>query len=537
MPINFKQSLEQKMMMKLSPQQVQLMKLLQVPTLALEERIKEELENNPALEEEEVDRNENAEKDTNDIEDYSSETSSFSEEQQGHESNDLDYFAQDPADKPVDSSIEKDSSDFNLQDYMDPEESNDYDYKLKDHNYPNPDEEYHVPVSFRMGFHESLINQLGMLQLSQTQRQIGEVIIGNIDEAGYLQRSVEAMVNDLAFSQNIFVSALEIEKVLLEIQKLEPSGVGARNLRECLLIQLRNLEAETEALPFVTLAYQIIDRCFEEFVKRQYEKICEKLKISEEDLKKASEKIVSLNPKPGESNHDTDFPTAPTIMPDFYLSNEDGVLILSLNSKNDPNLRVSPTYSRMLRQYGREAEKKTENSSSVHTKKKENREAAFFIKQKIDSARWFIELIKQRQNTLLNTMQAIVDYQQEYFLAGDISKLRPMRLKDIAEKTALDISTISRVANNKYIQTHFGTFLLKKFFSNSMENEQGEKISTSEIKSLLAHLIQEEDKSQPLNDDALVEALKTHGFPVARRTVAKYREGLGISVARLRRIL
>lgn len=497
-----KQSLDQRQLLKLSPQQIQLMKLLQVPTMDLEQRIKEELEINPALEELEP-----------------------LESLQESEDNELDSLEIQSKQEDTDPENSRDTDEFDMNDYYD--EDDIAAYKLRDNNYASREDSPDRPFSFNVGFHDQLLQQLGMLNLTPEQQQIGELIIGNLDDAGYLQRSIEAMTNDIAFSNNIIVSEQEIEWVLHQIQELEPAGIGARDLQECLLLQIDAL-LKDESTPFLTkasllLARDIVQNYFEAFTKKQYEKILDKLGVDEDELRDALDEIVHLNPKPGMAvfENATD---APIVMPDFYLTNTDGKLHLSLNDRNDPDLRVSPSYMQMF--------------SSYNQKKKKHRqekEANVFLKQKIDSAQWFIDLIRQRYNTLYTIVQTIIDYQHDYFINGDIALLKPMRLKDIAELTNLDISTISRVTANKYIQTHFGIFLLKDFFSNSMANEEGTMVSTSGIKDVLHQLIEEEDKSEPLTDDALVDHLKTKGFEIARRTVAKYREAMGIAVARLRR--
>ncbi|MCH5243851.1 MAG: RNA polymerase factor sigma-54 [Lentimicrobiaceae bacterium] len=519
MALKLNQNLSQKLMQKLSPQQLQLMKLMQVTTMGLEQRIKEELQNNPALEE----ASGGAEDDIslNRLEDSSDEMP-FNDD-----------------DSASDAKLDQgeDESDFDVSDYVNPDRE-DYAYKLKSNNYRDPEEDYQAPIRFKKGFQEQLTDELGMLPLDAVQRQIGEVIIGNLDQDGYLQRSVDAMVNDLAFSFNLMVTNQQVEDVLQRIQRLEPSGIGGRDLRECLSIQIRNRledavekQADLGSLFVLQTAGRILDKYFEPFVKHQYRQIAEKLKVSEEDLKEAVELIKTLDPKPGRHGGEVSENVAASIIPDFYLINDNGKLLLSINSKNDPDLRISPSYEEMLLRYERE-----QNRTGINARQAEQtKEAAFFVKQKIDSARWFMEMIQQRRSTMLNTMQAVVDFQHDYFLEGDISFLKPMRLKDIAQIIKMDVSTVSRVINNKYIQTHFGIFLVKSFFSQSIENEEGEEISTSQIKETLRHLIENEDKSTPLTDEELAAHLQKQGFLVARRTVAKYREGLGYPVARLRK--
>lgn len=534
MALNLKQNLSQKMMQRLSPQQVQLLKLMQVTTMDLEQRIKDELQSNPALEE----GDEGKQQDELSI-------SQLKDGPDEVHSNDDDSAS----DSRIDSVSESEASDrtqdeYDVNDYID-RDKDDYAYKLKAGNYRDPDEEYENPVRFKQGFQEQLRSELGMLPLSPVQRQIGEVIIGNIDGDGYLQRSVDAMVNDMAFTLNLMVSPQQVEEVLKMVQSMEPWGIGGRDLRECLMIQLRNgmadareRQASAEEMDIMQLAYRVLDKCFDEFARRQYGRIAERLKVDEDALKEAMELIRTLNPKPGQSGAESASPDAPTLIPDFYLSNEDGRLVLLLNAKNDPDLKVSPAYEQMLEEYGAQQQRNEAVSKDQESVKyRKTREAAQFVMQKIDSARWFMEMIRQRKTTMLRIMQAVVDYQHDYFLEGDIAKLKPMRLKDIAEKVGMDISTVSRVINNKYIQTHFGTFLVKEFFSQSTENEEGEEISTSQVKAALQHLVDKEDKRSPLTDDELESALRQQGFVVARRTVAKYREGLGIPIARMRKQL
>lgn len=536
MALNLKQNLSQKMMQRLSPQQVQLLKLMQVTTMDLEQRIKDELQNNPALEEG----------------DGGKAQDEVSISQLGDGSEDVHVNDDDSAsDARVDSVSEADadrqetgSDDYDVNDYID-RDKDDYAYKLKAGNYRDPDEEYENPVRFKQGFQEQLRNELGMLPLTSVQRQIGEVIIGNLDGDGYLQRSVEAMVNDMAFTLNLMVTPEQVDEVLKMVQGMEPWGIGGRDLRECLMIQVRNRMTDAKArhagkeeLAVLQNAYRILDKCFEEFVKRHYGRMADRLRKSEDELREAMELIRTLNPKPGQSGAESASPDAPTLIPDFYLSNEDGRLVLLLNAKNDPDLKVSPAYEHMLEEYGAQQQRNEAVSKDQESVKyRKTREAAQFVMQKIDSARWFMEMIRQRKTTMLRIMQAVVDYQHDYFLEGDIAKLKPMRLKDIAEKVGMDISTVSRVINNKYIQTHFGTFLVKEFFSQSTENEEGEEISTSQVKAALQHLVDKEDKRSPLTDDELESALRQQGFVVARRTVAKYREGLGIPIARMRKQL
>jgi len=497
------QKLQQKLLQKLSPQQILLMKLLQIPTVGLEQRIKQEIEDNPALEMEEpetVDTLDKTEELKND--EISDEFSDNGDEVE-------DYAKED---------------DYDLEDYMNTSDDDDFpDYSLKANNYSKDDEPRNIPFASGTSFHDYLISQLGLRNLDEKKYNIGVYIIGNLDDSGYLQRSLDAIVDDMAFTQNISTTVEEVEEVLKIIQDFEPLGVGARNLKECLLIQLRKKMEENPSAE-VELAIRIISRYFNEFTKKHYDKIIKKAEITEDELKKAIDEVLKLNPKPGNSLSETT-KTNHYIIPDFTVTNNNGELELTLNSWNMPELHVSRTYGEML------------SDLSKGKKSKKQKEAFSFIKRKVDSARWFIEAIRQRQNTLLNTMEAIVDYQKEYFLTGDETKLRPMILKDIAEKIDMDISTVSRVANSKYVQTDFGTFLLKNFFSESMTKENGEEVSTREIKKILSNIIEAEDKKKPLTDDRLAQLLKEKGYNVARRTIAKYREQLGIPVARLRKEL
>ncbi|MBG0782873.1 MAG: RNA polymerase factor sigma-54 [Bacteroidales bacterium] len=490
------QRLQQKLLQKLSPQQILLMKLLQIPSMALEQRIKQEIEENPALEVEEGDLE--AEEQVDDFEDDDS-TDEFNDEE------------------------EYDSTDdeFDFDDYLDDDDI--ASYKLASNNSSADDDRYEMPFSSHQSFQDFLLQQLGYRKLNEKDHKIGEYIIGNLDDAGYLNRSLDALADDLLFALNIKTNKKELLEVLSVIQDFDPPGVGARNLQECLLIQLRRLQEEQPDKDF-KMAIMIVDRFFNEFTKKHYDKIIKRAEISEEALKDALVEILKLNPKPGNSMSDAGR-TSQYVMPDFIIFNNDGKLELTLSSRNTPELRVSRAYADMLEAY------------SENKKSKSNKDALMFVKQKIDSAKWFIDAIKQRQNTLYLTMRAILDYQYEYFLTGDETKLRPMILKDIAEIVNLDISTISRVANSKYVQTPFGTYLLKSFFSESMQMDDGEEVSTREIKKILNNCIDAENKSKPLTDEQLTTILKEKGYPIARRTVAKYREQLNIPVARLRKEL
>jgi RNA polymerase sigma-54 factor len=484
-----KQKLQQKLLQKLSPQQIQMIKLLEVPTLQIEQRIKKELEENPALEE------------GPDQEEEILNSSGDLEEEQFEET-------------------DKDHEEFTLDDYI--EEDEIPEYRLQANNYSRDDERKNeIPFSAGSSFHEHLQDQLSLRDLTEKQKILGEYILGNIDEDGYLRRDIPNMVDDLAFLQNISTNESELEEVLHIIQDLDPPGVGARTLRESLLIQLA---IKDRAQPAVRNAYMVVDQYFDEFSKRHYDKITARMGISESDLKLAIDEILKLNPKPGSFFSDSFTKTSQQIIPDFILELTEDGFDLHLNSRNLPELRLNPGYSEMLHSY-----------ISNKDQKKDMKDAILFVKQKIDSAKWFIDAIKQRQNTLLLTMNAILEYQRDYFTDGDETKLKPMILKDVAEMTGLDISTVSRVANSKYIQTHFGIFPLKFFFSEGLQTDTGEEVSTREIKRILQDCIENEEKRRPLTDERLTEILQEKGYQIARRTVAKYREQLNIPVARLRR--
>jgi len=476
-----KLSLQQKLLQKLSPQQIQMIKLLELPTMQLEQRIKTEMEENPVLEIDPA-------------------------------KNDNDQDSSDSSD-----GAEKDIS---IDDYINDEPS----YKYKTSNYSKDDKKEEIPFSVGSTFHEFLVDQLGLLDLDEKQMMVAEYIVGNIDEDGYLRRDIEAMVDDLAFSSNIEVSDSEMQNLLTIVQDLDPPGIGARDLQECLLLQLKKREHKTV---IVENAIRLISEQFEEFTKKHYDKIIARLDIDEDDLRDAIDEIVKLNPKPGSAYSNPLNRGDQTIMPDFILEINDGHLSASLTKGNIPDLRISGHYANMLKAY---SENRKEQS-------KDQKDAVMFVKQKLDSAKWFIDAIKQRHQTLLITMNAIIEYQHDFFVDGDESKLKPMILKDIAQKTGLDISTISRVSNSKYIQTNFGIYSLKYFFSESMQDESGEEVSTRKIKKILQDVVDAEDKKHPVTDDRLAEILKEKGFPIARRTVAKYREQLNIQVARLRKEL
>jgi len=481
-----KQSFQHKLLQKLSPQQIQLMKLLQVPTVELEQRIKQEIVENPALDEGVEEK----------IDDELNNT------------DEADYSAED---------LDDSRDDFDINDYLDDDIPS---YKTSVNNYGTEEDEKAIPLSGGATFQELLEKQIGLRIKEDKELDIAYQIIGNLDDSGYLRREIFSIVDDLAFSQNVIVTEEDVERVLSQIQDLEPVGVGARNLQECLLIQLRKKRKTIE----IKTAEVLIEKHFEEFTKKHYKKILKKLSIEEEDLKDAIAEITKLNPKPGNSIRETS-KSVQHIIPDFILTEENGELNLSLNSRNAPQLKVSRQYSEMLKGY----------SDSKRTKK--DKEAIQFVRQKIDAAKWFIDAIKQRQHTLLYTMDTIMNYQKEFFLTGDETNLKPMILKDIAEIIDMDISTVSRVANSKYIQTPYGTYLLKYFFSESLTTDSGEEVSTREVKRILQDAIEEESKKKPLTDEKLATLLKEKGYQIARRTVAKYREQLNIPVARLRKKL
>ena len=497
-----KQSLSQKMMQKLSPQQIQLMKLLQIPTATLSERISEELESNPALEEGE------------------NEQDVFDSE--GNETKDEDGEV-------------SDAESFELEDYINEYADDDpISYKLRTDNYSNQeDNNKTIPIQVEESFHEYLENQLGMRERGTAKEEmIAQQIIGSIDSDGYLRRAPISLIDDLLFAHNLEASEEEVESVIKKVQCFDPPGIAARNLQECLLIQI-NLKIEQEdqvSKKVKMIARKIILNHFDEFTKKHYLKLKKHLFLSESELKDAIDEILKLNPKPASGFLTSGRSTTQYIVPDFFISNRDGELELSLNTKNAPDLRVNDGYRDMLRTYKVERAAKQKPS-------KQNKEAVMFIKQKIDSAKWFIDAIKQRQNTLYNTMYAIMQFQEDYFRTGDDRRLKPMILKDIAEITGLDISTVSRVANSKFVQTEFGTKRLKDFFSESLQTKDGTEVSTLEVKNILSEIISGENKRKPLSDEKLKDFLQQRGYNIARRTVAKYREQLNIPVARLRKEL
>jgi len=480
-----KQSLQYKLLQKLSPQQIQLMKLIQLPTQAFEQKLKQELEENPALE-------------------------------SGKENSDeYDNTQNDEYDESGNDSIS--TEDINIDEYLSDDEVPNY--KTQANNYSSDDDEKNIPYASGTSFTQHLKTQMNTYRLTDEEEVITDFLIGSIDDSGYIRRDLVDVLDDLAFTQNIFTSIEKLEKLLHLVQQLDPAGVGARNLKECLLIQLKRKSEKPNRI----LAIKILENSFEHFAKKHYKKLLQKFHITEEELKEAISQIEKLNPKPGGSFVGNN-KIAEQIVPDFSILIVEGELELNLNSRNAPELHVSKEYNDLLHGYKDSKEKS-----------KSQKEAVQFIKQKLDSAKWFIDAIKQRQQTLLLNMNAIMHHQKEYFLTGDERKLKPMILKDIADKINMDVSTVSRVANSKYVSTPYGTKLIKEFFSESMKNDQGEDVSTKEIKNILASVIKEESKMKPLTDDKLSALLKDKGYPIARRTVAKYREQLDIPVARLRK--
>ncbi len=478
-----KQQFSQRLEQRLSPQQIQLMKLLQVPTMELDQRIKQEIEENPALEE-------------------------------GAEEDEFEEKEED-----FDDDFDSNSDDFDINDYLDDDSP---DYKTTTSNQGKDDDNKVIPLSSGQSFQERLTEQLHLLDLNDKEFMIADTLIGNLDESGYLNREMEALVDDLAFSLNLETTEQEIEQILLLIQELDPAGVGARDLRECLLLQI---ERKQDGDITKYTAKKILQDYFEEFTKKHYDKIQSKLEIEDEDLRDAIAEIIKLNPKPGGSMKESSKQMS-VIVPDFMITEFEGKLELSLNGRNAPELKVSRGYEQMLRTY-----------SEGGKTSKSDKEALTFVKQKLDGAKWFIDAIRQRQNTLLMTMTAIMNYQREFFLTGDETNMKPMILKDIAEIVSLDISTISRVANSKYVQTNYGIYSLKYFFSESLSTDSGEEVSTREVKKILSEAISAEEKKKPLTDEKLTTLLKEKGYNIARRTVAKYREQLNIPVARLRKEL
>ncbi|WP_309641869.1 RNA polymerase factor sigma-54 [Flavobacterium sp.] len=484
-----KQFLNLKLSQKLSPQQIQLMKLIQLPTQAFEQRLKEEMNENPALE-------------------------AGKEEDEDYEK---DEFDNDEEYDDFDDNESIEAEDINIDEYLSNDETPEY--KTQANNYSDDDDRRESPLASPVSFHQDLINQLNTFILNDDEREIAEFLVGSIDDMGYIRRSIADIVDDMAFTQGIYTDEKTVERILHIIHELEPSGVGARDLQECLLLQLKH-KTPSE---YVALATDIIENQFDAFTKKHYEKLQQKFNVSNEQLKKAVHEIEKLNPKPGGSFTGNNKITE-NIVPDFAIRIVDGELELTLNGRNAPTLHVSKDYQEMLQTY------KVSKDKS-HAQK----DAVQFIKQKLDAAKWFIDAIRQRQETLFVTMNAIMHYQKEFFLDGDETKMRPMILKDIADTVGLDISTISRVANSKFVETPYGTKLIKEFFSEAMKNDQGEDVSTLEIKKILKNILEEEDTHKPFPDDQLAELLKEKGYPIARRTIAKYREQLDIPVARLRK--
>ncbi len=496
-----KQNLQQKLLQKLSPQQIQLMKLLQLPTLLLEQRIKEEIEENPALEEGADDE----------YDEFEDQMADMADEMEGDE---LEKDFDEPENDP--------DNEFDISDYIEDDEIPNY--KLVANNTSADDEHREVPMSASFSFQEHLLSQLGLRSLTDQEVTIAQHIIGNIDDAGYLQRDIHSLIDDLAFALNIKTNFKEVLGLLRILQEFDPPGVGARDLQECLLLQIRRKMPRTPAVENATI---MLEKNFIDFTKKHYEKIQKRYNLTDQEFKEAIDEILKLNPKPGNTLTEAGL-TAQYVVPDFLVSSSNGQIELSLNSRNLPELRISRTYTEML-----------ETMAAVGKSKPDPRqkEAFMFVKQKLDGAKWFIDALRQRQNTLLHTMDAIVNFQREYFITGDETKIKPMILKDIADIVNLDISTISRVANSKYVQTPYGTFLLKSLFSESLQNDEGEEVSTREVKKILQDCIGSENKMKPLTDDELTRILKTKGYNIARRTVAKYREQLNIPVARLRKEL
>mgnify|MGYP001038933141 FL=1 len=484
-----KQGLSYKLLQKLSPQQIQLMKLIQLPTQAFEERLKQEIEENPALD--------TGKEKSEDIDDDLS-----------------NEFDDDDNDRSEKDEVE----DINIDEYLSDDDIPNY--KTQANNYSEDDEEKNIPYAAGTSFHQSLKNQLNTFSLDEEEQAIAEFLVGSIDDSGYIRREIIDLVDDLAFTANIFTTE---EKVIIVLKKvvhtLDPLGVGARDLRESLIIQLK----AKDKTKYRSLSVEILETAFDHFVKKHYKKLQEKFHISEDELKEVIKEISKLNPKPG-SSYAGNNKIAEQIVPDFSIKILNGELDLVLNARNAPELHVSREYNNMLKGY-----------QEATVKSKSQKDAVFFIKQKLDSAKWFIDAIRQRQQTLLITMNTIMQYQYDYFLTGDERKLKPMILKDIADKINMDVSTVSRVANSKYVSTPYGTKLIKEFFSESMKNDQGEDVSTKEIKKILENVIEEENKKKPLTDEKLAGILKEKGYPIARRTVAKYREQLDLPVARLRK--
>jgi len=483
-----KQQLNFKLSQKLSPQQIQLMKLIQLPTQAFEQRISQEIEENPALE--------GGKEDSNEFDD------DFSNEEFDNDSVEGNEVIE---------------TEINIDEYLSDDETPNY--KLSANNYSPDDEEKQIPYASGTSFNQYLLQQLNTYHFNEEEKEIAYFLVGSVDEGGYIRRDILDIVDDLAFTQNIFTSEEKVVEIIKIVQNLDPAGVGAKNLQECLLIQLKRKNS-TEA---TSLAIKLIEDSFDQFSKKHYKKILSKHSVTEDHLRAAIHEIEILNPKPGGS-YAGNTKIIEHVVPDFTIRIQDGDLQLTLNGRNAPDLHVSKDYSEMLKGF-----------KVTKQKTKSQKDAVLFIKQKLDAAKWFIDAIKQRQQTLFITMNAIMHHQKEYFLTGDEQKLKPMILKNIADEIAMDVSTVSRVANSKYVDTPYGTKLIKEFFSESMKNDKGEDVSTREIKNILENIILEEDKKKPYTDDKLAEILKNKGYPIARRTIAKYREQLEVPVARLRK--
>ena len=480
-----RQSLHQKLLQKLSPQQIQLMKLIQLPTQAFEQRLKQELEENPALES------------GKEVQDSAMDSTNDEYDDAGNES--------------------ISAEDINIDEYLSDDEIPNY--KTQSNNYAADDEDKQIPYASGTSFTQFLKNQMHTYRLNEEEELITDFLVGSIDESGYIRREILDILDDLAFTQNVFTTEEEIERLLKLVQELDPAGVGARDLKECLLIQLKRKKQK----PSRKLAIEILESSFDHFVKKHYKKLLQKHQVTEKELRDAINQIEKLNPKPGGSFVSSN-KIAEQIVPDFTIRIIEGELELTLNSRNAPELHISREYNDLLRGY-KDSKEKT----------KSQKDAVMFIKQKLDAAKWFIDAIRQRQQTLLLNMNAIMQHQKDYFLSGDERRLKPMILKDIADVIDMDVSTVSRVANSKYVSTPYGTKLIKEFFSESMKNDQGEDVSTREIKNILTGVIDKENKKKPLTDDKLSSILKEKGYPIARRTIAKYREQLDIPVARLRK--
>ncbi len=480
-----KQFLQFKLSQKLSPQQIQLMKLIQLPTQAFEQRLKQELEENPALD--------SGKDNADEYDDDFDNTEDF---------NDSDSI---------------NAEDINVDEYLSDDEIPDY--RMQANNYSVDDEEKSIPYASGTSFTQHLKTQLNTFRLDEEEEEIASFLVGSVDGSGYIRRAIADIMDDLAFTQNVYTTEDKIERVLAVVQQLDPAGVGARDLQECLSIQLQRKTSNLN----IELATNIINNAFEQFSKKHYKKLLHKFDVSEIQLKDAILEIERLNPKPGGS-YSGNTRMIEHVVPDFTIKISDGKLELTLNGRNAPELHVSREYNNMLKGY-----------KESKDKSKSQKDAVMFIKQKLDAAKWFIDAIRQRQQTLFITMSSIMHYQEEYFLSGDDRKLRPMILKDIADEIEMDVSTVSRVANSKYVDTPYGTKLIKEFFSESMKNDQGEDVSTREIKKILETVIEDENKKKPLTDEKLAKLLKEKGYPIARRTVAKYREQLDIPVARLRK--